>query len=212
MSRDEFERRYEAMPGVKKAELIEGVVHMASPVRLECHGEQHVALAHWLATYWVATPGLRTGDNSTARLDLDNEPQPDLLLMIPRSIGGQAQLVDGYVEGSPELVLELASSTVSIDMHDKLRVYRRTGVGEYIVWRVFDRAIDWFERRGSEFVLKQPDADGLLKSSVFPGLWLDAPSLLAGELPKVIAALSAGLATPEHAAFVADLAGRAKTA
>lgn len=210
LSRDEFERRYEAMPDVK-AELIEGVVVMASPVRLRSHGRPHSHLNGVLFNYESATPGVSGADNSTTRLDLDNEPQPDLLLMIDPDRGGQAKISeDDYVEGAPELVIEIASSSVSIDMHLKLCVYRRAGVREYLVWRVRDRAIDWFERRGSDFVQKTPDDAGVLRSVVFPGLWLDAAALLAGELPKVIATLQQGLATPEHAAFVADLAARAK--
>src|SRR5262249_55518592 len=108
LSRDEFERRYEAMPGVKKAELIEGVVYMPSPVNFEEHDEQHAHLMTWLGIYRFQTQGVRVGDNPTIRLDLKNEPQPDALLLIDPRHGGQVTITDGYITGGPELAAEVA--------------------------------------------------------------------------------------------------------
>ncbi len=137
LSRDEFERRYHAMPQTKKAELIEGVVHMPSPVRWNQHGVQHAKLLWWIQCYVIETLGIEAGDNATVRLDLDNEPQPDATLIIEPSHGGQVVIdEDGYVSGAPELVAEVAASTASFDLHKKFRVYRRAGVCEYLVWRV----------------------------------------------------------------------------
>jgi Uma2 family endonuclease len=207
LTRAEFERRYEAMPELKKAELIEGVVYMPSPVRAEQHGEPDANLGGWLFTYKVQTPGLLTPSNSTLRLDNDNEPQPDNVLMIHPDHGGQAKLdADGYIEGAPELVAEISASSVSIDLHSKLRVYRRNGVKEYIAWRVLDRAIDWFVLRDGEYMRLVPDGDGILRSEIFPGLWLNVPALLEGKLDRVLATLQEGIASPEHQAFVARLA------
>ena len=212
LSREEFERRYEAMPGVK-AELIEGIVQMASPVRLESHGYPHTLMGTWLGMFHAAAKSCIPADNSTIRLDVDNEPQPDLLLMIDPSRGGQAKISnDGYVEGAPELVVEIASSSVSIDVHSKRVIYRRAGVREYVIWRTLDAQIDWFERAGTEYVRKTPDEKGVLRSTVFPGLWLDAAALLAGDFTTFLATLQQGLATPEHAAFVAQLAAKKPTA
>ena len=205
LTRDEFERRYEAMPGLKKAELIEGVVYMPSPVRHDGHGLQQAALLGWLVAYWSATPGTEPSDNASVRLDLDNEPQPDALLMIEPRCGGQARLNDGYIETAPELVAEVAASSVSIDLNLKLRVYRRNGVREYIVWRVLDRAIDWLVLQQGQFVALAAQADGTLRSPTFPGLWLDAQALLQLQMPRVLQVLQQGLASPEHAAFVARL-------
>ncbi|MCS6815437.1 MAG: Uma2 family endonuclease, partial [Cyanobacteria bacterium] len=140
LTRSEFERRYAAMPQVKKAELIEGIVYMASPLRFEPHAEPHADLVGWLWNYKVATPGTRLGDNSTVRLDLDNEPQPDAILLIDPRAGGQTRFsADGYIEGAPELVIEIAASSAAIDLRDKKRAYRRNGVQEYVVWQVLDR-------------------------------------------------------------------------
>jgi Uma2 family endonuclease len=205
LTREEFERRYDAMPELKKAELIEGVVHVPSPVRFHRHGNPQFQLITWLGTYQAGTPGVLGGDNSTARLDMDNEPQPDVLLLIDPAWGGQASIsADDFVEGAPELVAEIAASSASYDLHAKLNVYRRNGVREYIVWRVLDRAIDWFVLRSGQFVPLTVDG-GLLRSEVFPGLWLDAAALIQGTMPTVLAAVQQGLATPEHAAFVARL-------
>jgi len=116
LTRAEFERRYEAMPSVQKAELIEGIVHMPSPVRTRRHGRPHVILSNWLGHYIAKTPGLEEfGDNSTIRLDVDNEPQPDLYLNLPKHVGGQAELdEDDYLLGAPTLACEIAASSVSI--------------------------------------------------------------------------------------------------
>jgi Uma2 family endonuclease len=139
LSRAEFERRYAAMPELKKAELIEGVVYVGSPVRVT-HGEPHGLVMTWLGFFCAATPGVRFADNTTVRLDLDNEPQPDALLRIEPEAGGRAQVdPDGYLDGPPELVVEVAASSASIDRHEKLRAYRRNGVQEYIIWQVLNR-------------------------------------------------------------------------
>jgi hypothetical protein len=205
LDRIEFERRYNAMPHVKKAELIEGVVFMPSPVSFESHGEQHAHLMLWLGTYRAHTPGTRVADNATVRLDMDNEPQPDALLLIEHGRGGRTTITGGYVTGGPELACEVSASTVSIDSNAKLRAYRRNGVCEYLLWRVRDGAIDWFVLRGGQYVQLPADADGIVRSEVFPGLWLDVPALLRDDLPRVLAVLQQGIASPEHAAFVQRL-------
>jgi Uma2 family endonuclease len=149
LTRDEFERRYRAMGLPRKAELIAGVVHVPSPVSHARHGAPHSLLCYWLRHYVAGTPGTGCGDSSTVRLDLDNEPQPDLLLRVQAGCGGQTRLsTEGYVEGAPELVAEIAASSASHDLHDKLHAYRRNGVQEYLVWRVEDRAVEWFALRG----------------------------------------------------------------
>jgi Uma2 family endonuclease len=207
LTRDEFERRYAAMRHLKKAELIEGIVYMPSPVRVYRHGKPHADLITWLGVYRAATPGVDGGDNTTAKLDLDNEPQPDAMLFIEPSRGGQVKVSeDDYIEGAPELVAEIASSSVSFDLHTKFNVYRRCGVKEYIVWRVLDKAIDWFVLSGQTYQPLAPESDGVLKSRVFPGLWLDPQALLTGDLARVLAVLQLGVASPEHTAFVNQLA------
>jgi Uma2 family endonuclease len=206
LTRPEFERRYDAMPQLRKAELIEGFVHMPSPVRYRHHGRPHAILMGWLIHYEAATPGVETADNSTARLDLDNEPQPDAMLLIDPARGGQARISeDDYVENAPEFVAEVASSSVSIDLTTKLHVYRRNGVREYVVWRVLDRAVDWFVLRAGQYERLGLDAEGLVRSETFPGLWLDVAAVLRGDVAGVLAAVQRGLTSPEHNAFVARL-------
>jgi len=206
LTRAEFERRYEAMPNLKKAELIEGVVHVPSPVRQRYHGRQHSYLNSWLCVYEGSTPGIEVGDNSTVRLDLDNMPQPDCLLFIQPEHGGRVRIGDdGYIEGAPDLVAEVASSSVSYDLGNKLNAYRRNGVREYVVWRVLDRQIDWFVHREERFELLVPGGGGIVRSTVFPGLWLDPAALLRGNINAVLAILQQGLGCPEHAEFVAQL-------
>lgn len=206
LTRSEFERRYSAMPEVKGAQLIEGIVYMPSPVRFTAHGGPHSSLITWLGLYRIKTPRVQCGDNVTSRLDHDNEPQPDAVMFLPVEIGGKAKVdADGYLAGAPELVCEVSSSTVSIDMNDKLNVYRRNGVKEYLVWRVEDGAIDWFELVEGRYVPLAIDESGVVRSKVFPGLWLDLPALLKDDLAAVAPAVDAGTATPEHAAFKSAL-------
>jgi len=207
LSRSEFERRYAAMPELKKAELIEGVVYVASPLRFEPHAEPHADIVTWLGIYKAMTPGVRLGDNPTVRLDRDNEPQPDAVLRLDEGVGGQSVLSkDGYVEGAPELIAEVAASTAAIDLGDKLRAYRRSGVREYLVWQVFEERMTWFGLQEDEFISLEPNRDGYWCSQVFPGLWLDGQAMLVGNMQRAIAVLQRGLASPEHRAFVESLA------
>jgi Uma2 family endonuclease len=206
LTRPEFERRYDAMPHLKKAELIEGVVYVPSPVSFDKHGGLHFDLIGWLAQYRMTTPGVRGGDNTSLRLDLDNMPQPDAFLMLLPSHGGQAVIdEDGYVAGAPELIAEVAASSASYDLHDKLGVYRRSGAREYVVWRVYDQAIDWFLLREGRYEPLPPGEDGIYRSEVLPGLWLAPAALLGGDLATVGQVLQQGLASPEHAEFVRRL-------
>ena len=204
LTRWEFERRYQAMPHLKKAELIEGIVYMASPLRFESHAEPHANIIGWLALYKAATPGVRLGDNATVRLDIDNEPQPDALLRIEK--GGQSIISqDDYVEGAPELIVEIAASSASYDVHQKLNVYRRNQVQEYLVWRFYEQEFDWFRLQAGEYIKLEPDSDGIMRSQIFPGLWLDKNALLMGDLGKVLVILQRGLETAEHRDFVNKL-------
>jgi Uma2 family endonuclease len=207
LTRAEFEGRYEAMPDLKKAELIEGVVHMPSLVRQRFHGRQHSHLNFWLCAYEGSTPGVEVGDNSTVRLDLDNMPQPDCLLFVQPEHGGRVRIgAKGYIEGAPDLIAEVTSSSASYDLGEKLRAYRRNGAREYVVWRVLDRRIDWFLLDEERYEPVDPAADGILRSTVFPGLWLDPTALFRGDVNAVFATVQRGLSSPEHAEFVIRLA------
>lgn len=205
LARVEFLRRAEAMPQLKKVELIEGVVYMPPPVSFDSHGSPHADLICWLGTYRSATPGVAVADNSTTLLDLKNVPQPDAALIIRSEFGGRTRIEDGYISGGPELVAEIASSSVSLDATTKLEVYRRNGVQEYVLWRVRDREIDWFELVGGDYRRKEVAADGIVRSTIFPGLWLHPDGIIAGDLSGVLEILRRGLATQEHDAFLKQL-------
>lgn len=213
LTRDEFERRYEATPGIKKAELIEGVVFIPPPaVRWDYHGSPHSNLMYWVVHYRTSTPGLVVGDNSSIRLDLETEPQPDVAMVIDARHGGHAKFAaDGFLEGAPELVAEVSGTRASIDMNAKLRVYRRNGVREHVVWRFRERAIDWFVLKHGEFE-RLPSINGIIRSEVFPGLWLDPLALINDDAAAAIRVLNEGLSTPEHAEFVSRLRARAMSA
>ena len=192
LNQDEFERRYTAS-NIKKAELIEGIVHVASPLRYTPHGKPHSHIITWLGTYQAAIAGLEVGIEPTVRLDHDNEPQPDAVLF---RLGGNAQIdADGYITGAPELIAEIAASTVSYDLHSKKRTYERSGVKEYIVWRTLDGQIDWFILENGAYTNLEPDAAGIIRSREFAGLWLNVNAILSSDMSTVLKTLQTGLAS-----------------
>lgn len=207
LTRAEFERRYEAMPHVKKAELIEGVVFMPSFARIKRHGVPHGIIATWLGQYAALTPGVEMADNATVRLDLDNEPQPDGILRVLPEAGGQTtDSDDDYVEGAPELAAEVAASSASYDLHQKKNAYRRSRVREYLVWVTEEDQLHWWELREERYVPLEPDNQGIIRSRVFPGLWLDVAALLRRDFARVLEVVGQGVKTDEHARFVMQLA------
>ena len=204
LPRQEFERRYALMPHIKKAELIEGMVVMEEHVHYDAHGDPHARLIGWLTRYAWDTPGVEVADNATVRLDETNEPQPDVMLRV--ATGGRSRNdEDDYIDGAPELVAEIAASSVRYDLHAKRDAYARNGVLEYIVWRTLDDEIDWFALADGEYKPISPDEDGVVHSRTFPGLALAANALIAADFPTVEAALHKAMAAPAHAAFVAQL-------
>jgi Uma2 family endonuclease len=175
LNRLEFERRYTASK-IKKAELIEGLVYVASPLRFTPHAKPHSQIIGWLITYQTLVDGLEVGIEPTVRLDDDNEPQPDAVLF---RLGGNAQVdMDGYITGAPELIVEIAASTVSYDLHAKKRSYESNGVKEYIVWRTLDQQIDWFVLENGEYKNLAPDTAGIIHSLEFEGLRLNVSAIL----------------------------------
>jgi Uma2 family endonuclease len=206
LSRAEFERRYEAHPEIKKAELVEGIVYTPSPARFILHSQPHLDIATWLGIYRSATPGVSGGDNATLRLDYENVVQPDVLLRLDPALGGRSRVTaDGYLAGPPELVVEIAASSVSYDLGVKRRAYARNGVQEYLAEQAYEQRVDWFVLREGVYEALQADNDGILRSEVFPGLWLPVDAPWAGDLAGMIDVLQQGLASAEHAAFVAQL-------
>ncbi len=184
----EFMRRYEAAPGVRKAQLIEGFVHMPSPVNATHHAKPDGIIQLWLGTYSLDFPELEVYPNATLVLDGDNAVQPDAILCQPGA-GAKVWLDEaGYLHGAPGLVCEIASSSASIDLHAKFQAYRRNGVGEYLVWLVQENRVRWFQLEDGDFV-EQKEAAGLLASKVFPGLILDVKALLKHDKSKVIQGL-----------------------
>ncbi len=205
----EFEQRYDAMPELKKAELIKGVVYMGSPVKHKRHSNPHSKMIGWLFVYSAGTPGTESADNGTTRLDDENTPQPDGMLRLLTECGGNSQIDEhDYLVGAPELAVEVASSSASYDLHDKKDVYGQFGVREYIVWRTRDRKIDWFRLENNQYIKVELNETGVIESSVFPGLRLNVPAMLAGNMAAVLAELQTGLDSLEHATFVEQLAQR----
>lgn len=203
MTREEFHRIYSQMPPHCKAELVEGVVHVPSPLGLP-HGTNHLPLGSVLFWYESATPGVQSGDNTTILLGGEGEPQPDLFLRILPEHGGQSTTTpDHFVGGAPELLAEIAHSSRAIDLHAKRRDYSRFGVLEYLVLCVQEAELRWFDLKDQEL---QATADGIVRVRCFPGLWIDVPALLARNAQRLLATLQQGLATTEHANFTRQLA------
>jgi Uma2 family endonuclease len=202
-----FHARYAVMPADTRAELIGGIVYLMSSPLKRRHGKMHLKLGQWLSTYQDATPGTEAFDSTTAILDDQSEPQADLSLLISPSHGGPSRITEeDFILGAAEFMTEIASSTESIDLHAKKKDYERAGVLEYLVVAVRKRRVYWFRRVRRRFQEMAPDEDGILRSQVFPGLWLDPDALLGEDFHRVMEVLQQGLASPEHAAFVARLA------
>ena len=208
----EFLRRYENHPDAARIELVRGKVRRKVPVRHTRHAAPNNALAMWTGVYHAHTPGTEPGENGTCLLSETDAPQPDSFLRIVEAAGGRTRLTaDDYIEGGPELVCEIAASSAATDAGEKREAYRLAGVPEVLIWRTEDAALDWFALRGEGPAARYEDlpADGdVLKSEAFPGLWLDRAALLRGDAAGVLAALNAGLASPEHAAFAAALSAK----
>lgn len=205
LTRYEFHRRYEAMPHLKKAELIEGIVYIV-PRDKHSYGVARATMAGWSGMYHALTDQVDGAMHATVMLDGDNEVQPDILLRMETGVCRANS--DDYLEGAPDLIIEVAASSVSYELHAKKKIYRRNGVKEYIVWRVKDRQLDWFVSQEGAFVALNPDANGIIESMIFPGLRLAVQALLDGDMPTVLAELQKGIASPAHQTFVELLQSR----
>jgi Uma2 family endonuclease len=202
-----FHERYEAMPSNTRAELIGGIVYMPPMLGSE-HSDDHVSVVGLLFLYQRAAPGVRANIESSTVLNDRNEVQPDCSLRILADYGGQTTTIPKWIEGAPELVVEISRSSRSIDLGPKLQEYQEAGVKEYVVFALDPDEVIWHERRGDKLVAIPPRDDGLYHSKAFPGLWLDPKAMIRRDLDALIVALDCGLASPEHAAFVEELARR----
>lgn len=209
LSLEEFERRWEATPDLKRAELIEGQVYMnAASLRWDWHAEPHGLVVHVMNSYSFATPGVRCGLEPSFRMEPNSMPQPDAVLRVHEDWGGQSRLARGYLIGSPEFLVEISASTEKHDLETKKDLYQQAKVQEYFVWSVLDEKIISFSLSGEEYLEVVPDASGVLKSSVLPGLWFDTAALIHGDRDRIADVLRAGLQSPEHEQFVAKLKAR----
>jgi len=200
-----FHDVYESMPENCRAELIGGVVYMASPMKVP-HGKTGPLVSAWLGEYEAATPGTEVLLGATAILGPLSEPEPDHCLRVLPEFGGASRTnSDGYLEGPPELIVEVSHSTVAIDLHAKKDDYEIAGVKEYLVLALKSRQAFWFQRRRGKFRLLRADGDGIVRSRVFPGLRLDATAIFAFNRAALLSSLRQGLSSPEHARFKAEL-------
>lgn len=212
LSCKEFEYLYEQCPHIKKAELINGVVFVASPIRVKQHAQPHGHIIVWLGTYASFTDNCMVCDNATVRLDDKNEVQPDVLLRLEEFMGGQSRIsADDYIEGAPELIVEIASSSASYDLHDKKELYCRCGVKEYLVWVVPEQNFHWYQLGHQTYIVQTPNSEGILQSREFGGLWLNLPALLKGDMSLVLSTLQAGLNSFEYREFTQRSLGKHKS-
>lgn len=191
LTREEFHHRYSCRPDIRRAELIGGVVYVPSPMRFVQYDQPNTLVNGWLFTYRRHAPGVQQGSGGTIYLDDASEVQPDAYLFFdpPVRPNGVRRRADGYLEGTPELVVEVAASSAAYDLHDKLERYRRAGVIEYVAWQTLERRIDWFRLVGSAYISVVPDENGIIESTTFPGLRLHVANMLALDEPAVLAAL-----------------------
>jgi Uma2 family endonuclease len=208
LTREEFLRRWEAMPELNRAELIDGIVYMPSPLS-DPHATNHTLLDMWIGYYAFSTPGCKAGNAGTWLMATTSAPQPDVALRIQPNFGGQSRAEGLYCAGAPELVVEICQTSATYDLGPKLALYQRAGVREYITFVLEPPRLLWRELFEGRYRTIEPDSRGILRSRVFPGLWLDTDAVLAGDGARVMKVLQEGLASAEHAEFVAELARRA---
>lgn len=206
LSLDEFLRRWEAMPQLKRAELIGGIVYMPSPTGID-HGGTDVDVAGWMATYRAFTPGTDSAGNATTIMD-ESSPQPDHSLRLLPAAGGRTRIENGLLHGAPELVVEVCGSSAAYDLHVKKELYENQHVDEYVAVLIYEKEIRWHRWEDGAYRIVPKDKDGIWRSTVFPGLWLDGEALLKRDLAKVLEVVQRGLESPEHAEFVAHLEQR----
>ena len=209
LKQPEFHRRYEAMPEGFRAELIGGIVYVASPMR-NPHGRHSRLLSSLLGQYEAETPGVEGADGVTVILGDESEPQPDLCLRILPEHGGRSkENEEQYLTGPPELLIEVAHSTEAIDLRGKLADYRAGGVREYLVYCVRPGELRAFQLAAG----REPSGliDGIYRSTEFPGLWIDVPALATKDVRRLLATGRAGIGSDEHARFVERLQKKVKT-
>ena len=212
MDQPTFHALYEKAPEGFRAELIDGVVYFKMPT-LQNHGRPHAKVITWLSNYSAETPSTDVSDAPTLKLGLKSEPEPDGCLYLLPEVGGACRVDDeGYLSGPPELVVEVANTTMAIDLGRKKRDYEQSGVKEYVVVLPVEKSIIWYYRRKDRFVELQPTSDGYLKSHCFPGLWLNAGLFFSNGAAAVLRMVRFGLSSPEHAVFVEALNARRKKA
>jgi Uma2 family endonuclease len=142
-------------------------------------------------------------------MEKESVPQPDVYLRIVPEAGGQSSETGGYSAGAPELIVEISGSSLSRDLGAKLQLYQRTGVREYLTVILRTQQIIWRELSRGRYREIAPGEDGLLRSRVFPGLWLD-PNAVFNPKKSLRKAVEQGIKSAEHAAFVRSLAAGRK--
>jgi Uma2 family endonuclease len=210
LTRAEFLRRWEAMPHVLRAELIGGVVFMPSPLSWD-HGSVDNRVSTWLGVYGAYTPGCDPMNNVTWLMGEEDSPQPDMCMRILPEFGGRSRMQGRYPHGVPEFLAEICVSNAAYDLHQKLELYQAEGVEEYLAVLVFEQELRWHRLVNGVYQLQPAPADGIWRCQIFPGLWLNGPALLQANMVQVLATLTAGLNSPEHAAFVEQLARQRRT-
>ncbi len=201
-----FHERYKQSPDDFRAELVEGIVFMPSPLGND-PSRYPSRIVAWLGQYVAATPGTDFKDNPTVILRSHSEPQPDAVLVVEPDRGGRTGISeDGFVTGPPELVIEVATSTEAYDLYEKRRDYERAGVAEHIVVAAREPRVQYFLLENGRF-REEAATDGVFRSRAFPGLWLDETALLRLDMNTLLRTLRQGLDTSAHSTFVDQLTG-----
>jgi Uma2 family endonuclease len=206
-----FHERYESMENHVRAELIGGIVYMASPQKRP-HSRTTLLVGHWLGEYEEWTPGTEVLAGATDIMGSASQPEPDHCLFVLPQFGGSVGFNESdYLTGAPELIVETAATTESRDLHQKKDDYEKARVREYVVVALRSRKVFWFIRRHGKFAAMGPGQDGIFRSKIFPGLWLDPEALLERNRARLLTVLREGLASKGHHAFVAKLAARKRS-
>ncbi|MBM3738395.1 MAG: Uma2 family endonuclease [Acidobacteria bacterium] len=205
MDLEEFVRRWDALPDLKNAELIDGVVYVASPVG-PSHGTPDIILHTWMCTYSLKTPGVEAVCNTSCEVS-GSMPQPDSALRILPEYGGRTRTGRSWIDGPPDLIVEVSDSSVRKDLGPKRALYERSRVSEYITYEVATGRLTWrWLGPGGIYRVLKPEPDGSIRSRIFPGLWLDPKAIATNQSPLPM--LAKGMRSPEYREFRKLLRGR----
>lgn len=165
-------------------------------------GELASSVSYWLCQYRRSTPCVESLGRVSIFLDPTTEIETTAAMWLTPGADDRPRWQ--RCEGVPELLVEVTATVHNKVFRRRLRVYEQSEIHELLVVTGDPRDTALYARENGRFARVSPADDGSYRSRVFPGLWLDPSALFSDEWNEMAACLDRGMATEEHAAFVAS--------